>query len=74
MSEKVDVLVPPMLRVVSAEPRSAVAELNSLLGDYQVMSYHWAVVRDELILSALLVHNSVMRKMQLADLNMGGRQ
>lgn len=72
MSERVDVLEKPPLRVVSAPPIQAVEQINALLSDYSVMSYHWAVVNHELILSVLLVNKSEIRKMALASAQMPG--
>jgi hypothetical protein len=72
VSEKIDVLENPPLRVVTAPPVAAVEQINQLLKEYQVMSYHWAVVKDELVLSALLIHKSELRKMALANHDMPG--
>ena len=60
----------PALAVVSASPIAAVAEINRLLKDYIVMSYHWAVVEKKIVLSALLVSKTEMRKMMLANTQM----
>jgi hypothetical protein len=65
----------PPLRVVTEVPALAVELINMLLKDYMVMSYNWSVVKDELILSALLVNKAEIRKMGLANLQMpNGRQ
>lgn len=74
MSVEVHLVEHPPLRVVSAPPIQAVEQINELLKEYSVMQYHFAVVKDELILTALLINKSVIAQMQLANLNVPTRR
>ncbi len=62
----------PSFRAIYGKPEVVEHQVNQLMEEYTVLSYNWAVVKDELILSALLVHNRLILRLQLAQTRMGG--
>jgi hypothetical protein len=61
----------PGLRIVSGPCKVVEAELNRLLVNYAVMVWNFAVVDGEQHVTAVLVHQRELRKMQLAQPMMG---
>jgi hypothetical protein len=59
----------PKLRIVSDKPEVVARALNVLLDDYAAITWNFAVVKDELTITVVMVHQSEIRKMQLM---MGG--
>lgn len=64
----------PALKVVSASPHAAEGEINRLLKDYTVFQYFVHAVGDGVIVTALLVSKSEMRKMELANIRNGNQR
>jgi len=56
----------PRIRIVSGAPALVEHDLNRLLDDYAVTVWNWAVVNNQLTLSAILIHQAELRKAQLA--------
>jgi hypothetical protein len=59
---------PPTTRILSGNPLKVEAELNALDDEYVVIETNFAVVKDELTLTLILIHQSELRKMRLANL------
>jgi hypothetical protein len=62
----------PNFRVVSGPPAVIEHQLNELLNEYIAVLWHWCVVHDELILSAVLMHTRIVHRQQLAQTRMPG--
>lgn len=62
----------PKVRILSGEPLKVDAELNSLLDEYTITMQAVHVVVDHIEVTFLLIHQSELRKMGLANLNMPG--
>jgi hypothetical protein len=66
---------PRVLRVLHGKPELVEEEVNRLTEDYTVLQYHFFVIHDELVMAALLIATSEIRKAQLAQARMlPGRQ
>jgi len=59
-------LKPRRLRLVSGTIAEVEVELNRLLDHYIATQYNYAVVKDELICTVMLLHESVVRMQQIA--------
>ena len=57
---------PRRLRLVSGTIAEVEFELNRLLDQYVATQYNYAVVKDELICTVMLLHESVVRMQQIA--------
>lgn len=64
----------PSLRIVSASPVVAEAEINRLVKDYVVFQYYVFPVGDKVIVTALLASKTELRKQALANIQPGGRR
>ena len=62
----------PALRIVSASPVVAEAEINRLLKEYAVFQYYVFPVGDTVIVTALLASKTELRKQALASAKMPG--
>jgi hypothetical protein len=58
---------PQVLRIVSGSPAEAEREVNALGSDYSIMAYTFSVVKDEMKITFLLMHQSELRKMAIAN-------
>ncbi len=54
-------------KVISGTPAVVDREVNRLWNDYTVISWNWAVVKDELTLSCICISNREIRKAQIAN-------
>ena len=59
------------VRIVSGPYQSVELELNKLLLDYAVLVWNFAVIADQIHITAVLVHQREIRKMQIAMSVMG---
>ena len=64
---------PRVFRILSAPPAILEAQVNEACEDYQVLSWTIAVANNEVIVTAVCIHKSEIRKMQLAMAGMGKR-
>ncbi len=62
----------PALRIVSASPIVAEAQINRLLKEYAVFQYYVFPIGDTVIVTALLVSKSELKKQQLGNIRMPG--
>jgi hypothetical protein len=62
-----------MFRILSAAPAIIEAQVNEASEDYQVLNWAFAVANNEVIVTAVLIHKSEIRKLQLAMAGMGQR-
>lgn len=69
-----EVFEDPSLRIVSGPARVVELELNQLLKSYAVTVWNFATVKDEIHVTAILVHERELRKMQLAQPMMGNQR
>jgi len=69
-----DPLVPERkIRILSASPAIVEHDLQELLKSYMAVTWNFAVVAGELVVTVVLVHESEIRKAQLAAMPpMGG--
>jgi hypothetical protein len=64
----------PPLKIVSASPVAAEREINRLLKDYVVFQYFVHAVGDGIQVTALMMSQAAMRRMQLANIQPAGRR
>ncbi len=64
----------PALKIVSASPIVAEAEINRLLKEYAVFQYYVFPIGDTVIVTALLASKTELRKQALANIQPGGRR
>jgi hypothetical protein len=57
---------PPKIRILSGTPAKVEAELNLLLDNYVPSMWAWSQVKDEVIVSVVLVSQSQVRQAQMA--------
>jgi hypothetical protein len=56
---------PRALRIISGNAAYIEGELNRLADEYSGTQWNYAVVKDELLITVVLIHHSELRKMQL---------
>ena len=64
---------PRRLRIVSGPVHLVEEELNRLLNSYVATQFSYAVVKDEVHMTVVLMHESVVRMQQIAAGGAGGR-
>ena len=60
--------IEPSLRILSGSPEMVEHEANLLLKNYAAIMWNFSVVRDELVITVILVHERELRKAQLAQM------
>lgn len=55
------------LRIVSGEPDAVEAQLNELMGRYAAVQWNWLVINNRPWVNVVLLHESVLRMMQIAQ-------
>jgi hypothetical protein len=58
---------PDKLRLISGSYKLVEYELNLLLDDYTAVTWNFAVVADDLRITVVLLHSSVMRQQMIAQ-------
>jgi hypothetical protein len=62
------------IRIITGKPEVVEAEINAIIDEYTPQSFTYSVVKDELLVSAILVNKSEARKAHLATIrNLGPR-
>jgi len=61
-----EIQTPRKLLIVSGSAAEVEARLNKVLDEYAAVTWNFAVVKDELRITVVLVHQSEMRKAALA--------
>jgi hypothetical protein len=56
---------PRALRIISGSAAYIEGELNRLADEYAGTQWNYAVVKDELVITVVLIHHSELRKAQL---------
>ena len=62
----------PNFRIVSGTPAAVEHAFNQLLEEYVATHINFSVVKDEVIVTALLIHTRVVNRQQLAAARMPG--
>jgi hypothetical protein len=62
---------PRPVRIVSGSPEEIDYQLGTVLKNYQIIQFNFAVVKDVLKLTVIAVHESEIRKMQLMQMPQG---
>lgn len=65
---------PPKVRILSGEPLKVEAELNQLADDYTIVAQWCFPSGSDHRITFLLIHQSEIRKQQLANAAMPGRR
>jgi hypothetical protein len=64
---------PLRVRVISGTVAEMEEQLNRLLEHYMAIQWNYAVVKDELRMTVVLFHESVIRMQQIAQAGLSGR-
>jgi hypothetical protein len=62
----------PNFRVVSGPPAAVEHACNQLLEDYAAILWNFAVVKDEVVLSVVMIHTRILNRQALANARMSG--
>lgn len=72
MSDKVEPEIKPRpVRVISGSPEEIDYELGHTLKGYAAVQWNFAVVKDQLRVTVIAIHESEIRKMQLMQMPSG---
>lgn len=58
----------PVFRILSGPPAKVEAEVNLLSSHYSMTTYFFAVVKDEIIVTCFMLHESEIEKMRREQL------
>jgi len=62
-----EVVKPQRIRLLSGPPAIVEHEVNLLLDEYAAVTWSFAVAKDEVVVTVLMIHAGEIRKAQLAQ-------